>query len=177
MHQLQLEAIVTKSKIFDTFLRIPDPGTLDHPTLDADWLMAHGISGGAQLVLSSLRDNVLPLVRRLQRSERLAWYMLLIHDYGSGVPTTSDDKSAYAHLRLVFKDRVRVPALPAGWQMTKSMKPAHDVDGPVPRLIGYQSECFLRIVESITTNEESSALKQMRQSLHYFANMAQMRVS
>jgi hypothetical protein len=167
-----------KSKIWDTFLPIANPATSDKPPLDSDWLLAHGISDGAPLVLAHVRDDVLPLIRTLERANKLAWYMFLVHDLKSGVPTTPDDKSAYVHLRLVFKRTERADVLPEAWLMSKPMKPGYDVDGELPRLIGYQSECVLRMVETLKGDgSEMSALKQMRQFLHYFANMTQMKVA
>lgn len=165
-----------KSKVWDTFLLVPDQLRSDKaPALDAEWLLARGVGPEATLVLALLRDEVTPLVHNLQ--QHLAWYMFLIHDYSSGVPNKSDDKHSYVHLRLVFK-KPCVPVLPDKWQMTYARPEAADTNGVYPRLIGYQSECMLRIIEHLQdVTEELALIKQMRQILHYFSNMAQMKIA
>lgn len=93
-----------KSCEWATFLRIPPPSTSDKvPALDPAWCAARGVNTGAEVVLRLLRDEVVPLVRQLERKHGLKSYHFLVHDRQSGVPTTEDDHGAYIHLRLVFK--------------------------------------------------------------------------
>lgn len=176
-----------KSKIWDSFLPIQANLNSDLVSLDHTWLLANGIHATAPKVLHLLSNEVLPLVKKLHK--QLDWFMFLIHDRDSGVPTQYPGE--YIHMRFVLKKSGRLD-LPLRWVMTKSMKSAADVDGPYPRLIATQSEWVLRLIEALNSDDFVgseggqkkhvrgdlfSNVKQVKQFLHYFANMTQMRVA
>lgn len=167
-----------RSRIWDTFLPIPAASTTSEaPPLDSDWLAAIGAGPGAPLILSLLETEVFPVVRRLARTGRLEWYMFLLHDRNSGVPTTPEDKGAYVHLRLVFRRSQARPALPKAFQMTYGREELPDTTGRVARLIGYQSEWVERLVSSLPHTDDAARVREVRQFLHYFANMTQIKVA
>lgn len=98
-----------KSREWATFLKIPPPATTDIvPALDPGWCAARGVNADAAVVLRLLRDEVVPLIRHLERKHGLKSYHFLVHDRQSGVPTTEDDHGAYIHLRLKFKRAINL---------------------------------------------------------------------
>lgn len=179
-----------KSFVWDTFLRIPEPATSDvAPSVDAEWLSARGINPGAPALLQRLREDVLPLVRRLEK--KLDRWFFLVHDRSSGVPCLPSEDGGYVHLRLSFKRAVAEPHLPGKWQMTRAITDEGSVIGGVDlkllqsrdsacirELLAMQSAWVLRVVEWHRADaDEAAMLKQVRQLLHYFSNMTQMRVA
>ena len=153
------------------------------PELDPAWLAARGIDPGAPFVLQCLRDEVLPLVRRLEREGALAWYSFLVHGYASGVPTVPDDRRNFVHLRFVARSGV-APQLPAGWLFTRQQALSTEIAGirtsaladveAVWRLIGAQSEWVLALIEQHKDADVLDLLRNTRQFLHFFVNMTQM---
>jgi hypothetical protein len=187
-------------RTWETFLRIVDPSKQDlAPIADAAWCTAKGIEPEAPELLLQLRDEVLPLVRRLEKgTPALTWFSFLVHNRESGVPTTPEDHGAYIHLRMMFKrgeapdfDLTRV--IPPAWAMTHKCELSSEIAGfdlkalslignegvdRVWYLIGAQSKMFLSLIENHRPDTDGLTLtKHVRQFLHFFANMAQMRVA
>lgn len=181
-------------RVWDTFLRIPDPSTTDlAPVADAGWLEAKGVSASAPIVLRLLRREVLPLVRR-RHDQPIRGYFFLVHNRESGVPTTKEDKGAYIHMRLYFYD-AKTPQQVAKligdqWEMTRPIREeSEDIAGidrkfvrsgsadAIREILKAQSELVLKIIETYTDDVDTLVLiGQVRQCLHYVANMCQIKV-
>ena len=109
---------------------------------------------------------------------------MLVHDRESGVPTTEDDSSEYVHLRLALRSGVELTP-PPGWLMTRRTSLPDTIPGVdcaligaerAWRLIGDQSAWLLDLVEALGLANDVATVRNVRQFLHYFANMAQMTV-
>lgn len=181
------------SYVWETFLPIAFPHDLP-PDADDAWLVSKGIETIAPAMLRHVRFDVLPFIRTLDRMgchsnvNRLEWYAFLLHDRASGVPTTEEDKRLYIHLRLRFKRPIKLTGRP-GWYFTRPVVLSAEiagidrstlVDGNIDKawqLIGDQAVLFMKIIEAHRPDVCNLVLlKQMRQFLHYFANMSQVRV-
>lgn len=183
-----------RSRDWDTFLRVPGPSTTNLASMDAGWLSQHGAHWTSPIVIGLLRDEVLPLVRSLERSNsNLMSYFFLVHDYQSGVPVSAMDKASYIHLRLKFEE----PTLyvqkseTSAWEMTRpiiddgeSPSGVEDTlfragyDRPAQIVLWQQSKWVLDVLEMHKqTADTGQMVLQMRQFLHYFSNMTQMRVA
>ncbi len=182
-------------KIWETFLPIVayEPSKKDAaPACDMAWMMAKGIEAESPALLVQLRDEVLSLVKRL--APYIEWYSFLVHDYASGVPTTLDDKRCFIHLRFKmrkFRRREVIPYVPfmmeKCWLMTREVELSRSIAGvdasvlDVDRAwaeLGKQSAWFLSFIECLDKNADGYQLvRHVRQYLHFFANMAQMRVA
>jgi len=182
-------------KIWETFLPIEPYASSKKdaaPACDLAWMMAKGIEAESPALLVQLRDEVLPLVKRL--SPYLEWYSFLVHDYASGVPTTADDKRCFIHLRFKmrkFRRREVVPHVPfmmsKSWVLTRQVELSRSIAGVDPKVLdvdrawaelGKQSEWFLNFIECMDKRADGYQLvRHVRQYLHFFANMAQMRVA
>ena len=125
----------------------------------------------------TVKDEVVPLVRRL-RAQGLNWFAFLIHDYPGEAP------APHIHLRASFNDGrdVEFP----GWKGVRRVDfgapfpPVGIIGGPERsrELWGRQSAWYLDLVESIDPSVRSwDAVEIISQFLHYFANMAQIRVT
>ncbi len=173
-------------KIWETFLKIePNPDLA--PEMDATWCLSRGIDPDAPVVIKLLRDEVLPLVTRLEKNG-LSWYSFLTHNRDSGVPTTADDKNAYIHLRLDFAYSAKSPvSLELGplWTMTREVEQPKEIAGiscdallidQAWDLIGEQSQWLLFLIQSHQSDSIPQLVIHIRQYLHFFANMCQIRV-
>ncbi len=161
------------------------------PDADIAWLMSRGIEGEALSVLRLVRRDVLPLVRSLRRRRLLREFSFLVHDRTSGVPTSAEDATAYIHMRVwLSKNTGGAEVFPKKWCFTRPAKEIEEIAGidrkslrrgdirPAWRLINEQSEWLLRVVDSCRPqSSDIDVLRQVRQFLHYFANMSQMRIS
>lgn len=164
-----------KSVVYNAFLPIRTNLRGDAtPDADVGRLEARGIDPEALSVLRHVRDDVLSLVRRLKH---LKSFSFLVHDRTSGVPTSAEDASAYVHLRLVFvKDVDAKKLLGDRWawvsrvEETKEEAQAHEILNP-------QSAWYLDLVDRYKHLADFDLLMKVRQHFHFFANMAQMRVS
>jgi hypothetical protein len=186
--------------IWETFLHVDDSRVSDAaPVLDDAWLAARGVESISPIVFRHLRDEVLPLVRRLEHEEGLVWFFFLIHDRASGVPTTPDDKGLYIHMRMEFvrrgPDFDLSMLLPPEWSMTRRAELPGEIAGVDAmafngdvgrawRLMGEQSAWLVRLVEahaeiydSGKPIDELTYVRHAKQFLHFLANMCQMRVS
>jgi hypothetical protein len=168
---------------WETFLRIDRQATSDNPPVaDAEWLRSKAIEPGAPIVLGHLRRDVLPFVRELEREGTLEWYSFLVHGYRSGVPTTPEDASSYVHLR--FRSSGAQHLTPPGWLWTRNCE-LGEIAGlsaidtaQAWRLIGEQSKLFLDFLAQYGPEvDDLVVLKELRQFMHFFANMSQMVVS
>ena len=170
---------------WESFWPLPSPLQADQaPELDAGWLAARGIDPGAPLVLGCLRDEVLPLVRRLEGDGTLAWYAFLIHGYASGVPTPPDDPRSFVHLRLVVKKRAPL-RLPERWLFTRRAPLLKEIAGISASalvtkdidaawwLIGAQSAWVLSFIEQHKDADMLDLIRHAKQFLHFFVNMTQ----
>ncbi len=176
---------------WSTFLRIPEPGTSDlAPALDPGWCAASGVNPGAEVVLRLLRDEVSPLLYELLLNRGLSRYHFLVHDRLSGVPTTEKDHSAYIHLRLWFRDPIvlELSAFPK-FEMTRSVTGETSAIAGIDlalltsksvaiavEIIELQSQWVIRLISEHTWKDDAEMVRQVRQFLHYFGNMLQMRV-
>ena len=154
------------------------------PPADPAWLMARGIEADAPVVFRAVRDHLLPIVRQLERERAIQWYAFPVHDLSSGVPTTAEDKDAYLH----FQFRARSPKWewkpPVPWMMTRRAGIPDAMAGVEKigieralRIWGEQSAWYLALVEAHVGVDEVEAMMEVRQFLHFFANMAQMRIA
>lgn len=178
------------AKIWETFLRVEPLDRLadEAPPLDDAWMVARGIDPIAPAVLRHLRDDVIPLVTGLLE-EDIYEFSFLVHAYPL-VPTTEDDRSLYIHLRFKFLDHVEddeeiVRALPSVWRMTRRFEEGEiaGVDSSVLGrqerwgILARQSEWMLDFIGAHKEEDLGVLVKHVRQYLHFFANMAQMRVA
>lgn len=184
------------SRIWDAFLCIPDANTSDlAPVADEGWLASKGAYASAPVVLKLLQLEVVPLIRRLD--DEAALYMagdcyFLVHAYGSGVPTTPDDRSAYIHLRLYFREAHRSIShlLSDKWVMhTSVLDESEEIAGIDRKLLKTgsvdsiraalrnQSYWLLELLEAYRDDADPVLLLgQVRQNLHFFANMCQIKI-
>jgi len=147
--------------------------------------------------IERMRKEIIPLVSRLKDEGLIDWYCLLIHNYGTGVPTTPDDPNPYLHLRVSFtkdfsKDEVR-KYLPTDLPET-SPKPASggSIDGVVKswlrnddiaeawRIIGESTEWIFNMINTFKTDVAVRPCIypcQIRQFLHYYRNALQMEIT
>ncbi|MES2179828.1 MAG: hypothetical protein V4550_18350 [Gemmatimonadota bacterium] len=176
------------SREWVTFLRVPEPSTTDKvPALEPAWCQARGINPAAPVVIRLLRNEVLPLVRYLERKRGLVGYHFLVHDRQSGVPTTEDDRGAYIHLRLVFKKAINLKVA-SNFGMTRPATTGQTEIGGVDlslipgglktanQLLNAQSAWVLAFIEAHAWKDDADMVRQTRQYLHFFANMLQINV-
>lgn len=184
----------------ETFLPLASVNASDlAPDADAAWLMSKGIDPAAPALVRQLRDEVLPLIRRLEKNQGLEWYSFLVHAYPL-VPTLAADTRAFIHLRLSFKSKKQahgclgkyysIEPLPVEWRFTQAIKMPTEIAGVDPkvlwnggihdawRIIGEQSAWLLSFIDRHKKTEDVLQLvKHMRQFLHFFANAVQVRVA
>ena len=161
------------------------------PEADLAWLATRGIEGEALSVLRLLRRQVLPLVRKLEKKRGLVGYHFLVHDRTSGVPCPPEDSAAYIQMRLWFKrgvDGEKIFAAPWCYAYAIDEVPAAQIAGDGERaidggaeaswwILNEQAAWYLALIESFYADvDDIVVLKHVRQFLHYFANMAQMRI-
>jgi len=144
------------------------------------------------LLYNDIRTKIYPMISRLKDNDLINWYCLLIHDRGSGVPTSADDMNAYFHIRFALKKDANpdkfVASLPEYCNMTRRIEGGHQfitgIDKSIIknediteawRIIGEQSEWFL---EMLNIHKENSTVppQQVAQFLHFFANMTQLQI-
>jgi len=177
------------SRDWATFIRIPEPSTSDAaPRLDPQWCAARGINPAAEVVLRMVKDEVVPLIRWLEKNHGLEGFHFLIHDRESGVPTIEGDHGAYIHLRLFFNqpkgldlgnypkcvltrpnDERREPFAGLDMRIVKNQ----DVSGAW-ELLNQQSAWVLRLLEAHEWTDGADIVRQVQQYLHFFGNMCQM---
>jgi hypothetical protein len=169
-------------KTYESFLRItPSNLAVEAPCADAAFLQSKGIYSCAPDVLHAMRYNVMPLITRMKPF----WYCFLVHDRASGVPTKAGDTNLYIHLRAQFESKKKIK-FPSSWEMTREIELPKEIAGVDMRvmppkmawdLLHLQSELFLHILAfNRPGSDPFTVLKHTRQFLHFFANMAQMRV-
>jgi hypothetical protein len=175
---------VKKSRVWNAFLPIGSAATVDEvEPVTADWLAARGCTEGALRVLRAIRQDVVPLVRSLQSGQRrrqmLSSFSFLVHDRTSGVPCPAEDPHSYIHLRLNYANVITETKLrgqlPSKWCYLTPVDPT-DTERRVHRMLDAQCEWFARFVDYDPRLSDIELLQAIRQHLHYFANMAQMRV-
>lgn len=180
-------------RAWETFLRIPNPLVADEaPAADDAHLTARGIDPASPVVLKLLRDHVLPLVRSMESNGMIDWYAFLIHDSASGVPAPTTDKSLYIHLRFSATPEAAefdFTTMSHPWEMTHRQALSDRIAGVDAaalggdiaiawQILGEQSAWLLRLVELHSDGVDGLQLvRHARQFLHFFANMAQMRVA
>ncbi len=175
-----------KRRVAKAFIRLESSLLRDEPPgIDPLYLASLGIEQAAPIVLRVLQQHVLPVVRNL--APKQFWF--LVHSRNSGVPTSETDHIAYLDLTMVFDRAPRFPsgapwtmmseqplrvigtngALPAGWTHLRAAQ--------VHELLHAQAELLLKFVEMHKDLEDRVMLRHLRQYLHYFANISQMRIS
>jgi hypothetical protein len=172
-------------KCIETFLRIESQLLSDAaPEADAGWLQSRGIEPESLEVVRLVRRYVVPLVQPMGLR-----YVLLIHGAQSGVPTSTDDPHAYLHLRIFVTPHASKIAkrIKAPWTMTRTTALSNDMAGvstdALPAVAAWHrlSEQSRWFVDFIAAHDDSvsdlQVVKHLRQFLHFFANMAQMRVA
>lgn len=166
----------SRSAVYNTYLPVGASIKSDKPP-DADiaWLTSRGIAEEALTVLGLVRRVVLPLVRDLERRKILKSYSFLVHDRTSGVPCPAEDVSSYIHLRLVVTQVDVKKFLPKGLIYTTRVRPSKD-EARAHEVIDAQAAWYLRLIEREKNLSDVDLLGVVRQNLHYFANMAQMRI-
>lgn len=148
-----------------------------------------GLSCTALDVFATLKRDVAPVVRQLKEYDGLTWFSFLVHDRDSGVPAAGDDDRMFIHLRVAFERPITSLSLllPPAWMFIRrgafgspiGERAAFMYGGELAawRFIERQSQWFLDLVESIETPNGRATLDLVAQFLHYFANMAQMKVT
>lgn len=184
---------VGHSRSWQTFLRLTPPNVdAKVPPLDSEWLASRAISPFAPQLWCQLRDEVLPLVRKLEKRRGLEWYFFLLHDSSNGAPDGAKAGDEYIHLHLQFKKPTRLVLFRdvfSPWEGTKPIDYGGGGFGGVDestivggadaarRMIAYQSEWVLRLVELHKSDADiTKVMRQARQYLHFFANMLQIKV-
>ncbi len=177
------------SRDWSTCIRIPDANTSDTALrLDPQWCAARGINSGAEVVLRMIKDEVVPLIRWLEKKHGLEGYHFLIHDRQSGVPTTEGDNAAYIHLRLFFKkpknlDLGNYPKCVLTRPNDERREPFAGLDIRIVKnqdvlgaweLLNQQSAWVLRLLEVHEWADGADIVRQVQQYGHFFANMTQM---
>jgi hypothetical protein len=143
-----------------------------------------------------IRSMVYPTISDLRQKEMIDWYCFLVHNRGSGVPTTNDDDNLYFHIRFsLSKDINPKDVLPQYCVMTRKAKYESikqisiSEDGEVMdtslfktekieeawRILGEQTEWVLNLLD-IYKKDVRITPKQILPFLHYFANMTQLEV-
>lgn len=184
------------SKIWDVFMRIPDSSTSDQaPVADEGWLAARGAYASAPVVLKLLQLEVAPLLQRLEddREIEFVWdAFFLVHAYGSGVPTTPADRGVYIHLRIYFVEAHRSIShlVSDKWVMhTPVPEESEEIAGIDCKLLREGSVDAIRYTLRLQSSwlltllgdyrddvDPILLLGQVRQCLHFFANMCQIKV-
>lgn len=150
----------------------------------SDWLAARGCTESALRVLRALRTEVLPVVRSLTRKSFLsakepAQFSILVHDRSSGVPCPPEDHRAYLHLRLAFESKVTDKhvrgLLSKNWCYLTPVKPS-TAELKVHESLDQQCAWYMSLLVANEKLSDLELLQLIRQHLHYFANMAQMRI-
>jgi len=138
---------------------------------------------------------VYPTIQDLRQKEIIDWYCFLVHNRGSGVPTTEDDDNLYFHIRFSLSKHINPKGfLPEYCVMTRKVKYENvkqiwisndevmDISKfkterieEAWRIIGEQSEWFLKMLERYKENIKITP-KQVAPFMHYYSNMAQLRV-
>ncbi len=176
------------SETWETFLRVESLTLHDEaPPLDDQWMAQRGIDATSPAVLRHLRDDVLPLVGKLTAEGWLHQFSFLVHAYPL-VPTLPEDTSSYIHLRLSFYRSTHIEEFAKRapkWRMTRPWdrgeiagvdSEALDINARW-NMISWQSEWLLRLIAEHKDADLGTLVKHVRQYLHFFANMAQMRVA
>lgn len=131
-------------------------------------------------IIHMIRFDLRPLIVRMKKDSIINWYHFLIHDRGSGVPTTEDDDNFYFHVRFALKKEVDLKdILPKRCVMTDSVHPnLRDIDRTLLknedieeawRIIGEGSEWIMRMLDIFKENIEVPS-GQVEQFLHYYSN-------
>lgn len=144
------------------------------------------------MIIQGIRIKIQKVVKILMENDIADWYHFLIHDKDSGVPTNEDDNNFYFHIRFSVKKNTSskdvYKILPNYCKMThhiehrlesitgidKSIVKNEEIE-EVWRIIGEQSEWVIRMLNIHTKNARIPP-HQVRQFLHFFANMTQMQV-
>ena len=177
--------------IWEAFLRVGDGAFSDEaPALDEAWGQARGIGALSSQVIRRLRRDVLPLTRRLQARYGVRWLSFLIHDRDSGVPAPPEDREAYVHLRFQGRPDWSVEEMQSilggSWLWVRSVELPNEIAGIRPvlnsdhawALLGEQSLWMLDLIARHSLEvDDATVLQHVRQFLHFFANMVQMRVA
>ena len=169
------------SRVWNAYLPI---GSAKVSTVDkveevtGEWLAARGCTESALAVLRAIRYEVLPLVARWPAG--LTSYSILVHDRMSGVPCSPEDSRAFIHLRLTFKGKERVSRLQkifrdTSWCFFTPVFPT-EAEDKVHLMLDAQSAWYVGLMDANRKLGDLELLQLIRQHLHYFANMAQMRV-
>lgn len=169
----------TLDRMYETFIKI---GTFPMPYQD---------------IFQTIKAKLYPTVMKLIDEDKINWYSFLIHDKGSGVPTTDDDVNGYLHIRFsLSNENVKdafIEGLPDFCVMTRKVNltsvqsisfeggkynPSlrkHDSIEEVWRIIGEQSELIITILDSYK-DDVIIPPQEIGSHLHYFLNMVQMSV-
>jgi hypothetical protein len=168
-----------ESRVWNAFLPISSVSDKVEE-VSADWLAQRGCTESALRVLRAIRHEVLPTVRS-GRLWALSSFSMLVHDHTSGVPCPPEDARAFIHLRLSFSTEVDEKHLRHQqnrldkWCYLTPIKPT-PAEKKVHRLLDAQSEWYVSLVEANLKLSDLELLQLIRQHLHYFANMSQMRI-
>jgi hypothetical protein len=140
-----------------------------------------------QNYLDMLRSVIAPLVRDLSRKGMINWYCFLVHDRGSGVPTSEEDDRPYVHLRVSLtratSETEFISQLPSFCHFSRKMSmpnpPSLDkvdiqflVKGQVEegwKILGESSEWVLKMLDAHDPNKPVP-LQNVAQFLHYIGN-------
>ena len=143
--------------------------------------------------LDVLRAQVAPVIADLRSAGLVDWYCLLVHGADEGVPCGPADRDCYWHVRVSLAEGVSGDdlkrRLPRAWQWTQPMgrQNTDSITGVTAdalrdqdislawRIIGEQSEWWLRMIDCYRPNMPSRALcPDILLYLHLLTNMTQL---
>ncbi len=146
--------------------------------------------------IERLRIHLTPLIERLTELGLVSWYCFLIHGRTSGVPTPAGDEDSFWHVRLSLATG-RAPedllaALSPECAMTRhvpvadltriaGLESARLTSGDIEdawKVIGEQSQWLMETARMYRDDLRVDEMnRELRQYLHFFANMAQLQVT
>jgi len=135
--------------------------------------------------IDMIRFQVFPLISRF-KDTGIRWYCFLIHDRGSGVPTSKDDPHLYFHVRFELDEDTNPEEFLLDYcVMTRKTEPIENIAGinksllrdeqieEAWKIIGEQSEWVINML-NIYKPEVDIPPNQIAQFLHYYFNMTQL---
>lgn len=159
------------SKICETFLKIDVP---NHAELYA-----------------FIRSDLAPVLLDLKEKGLINWYSFLIHDKKSGGIPTTDEKSAFFHIRLELGEGIDLEKLnlPRNFEFTRrvsseSLQSCSDINknllknediAEAWRILGEISELVIAMLNAHKEDAEIPP-QQIAQFLHFLANITQVKI-
>ena len=163
------------NQMWETFIQIPNNNNQVNLTV----------------LYNKIRFEINPLVKSLIESNKIYWYSFLIHNKGSGVPTSQEDNNPYFHIRIASEksDIDFTKELPKYCVMTRKIDPnwvreitiddkgtkfntsllKNEQIEEIWKIIGEQSEWLLSIFSIYKDNVEIP-IQYIIEFFHYYFN-------